>query len=146
MQKQRKRFILNAGKEFKTTTKRFFALLRMTKNNASGVILNECEESRICLMLWSYETVKITTNEITHDKAGIEQCDIYPVSRGVLQRHCHIIESVGKAVGETAVYEERHTKEQRQRLALAGEGDNGCHNETTTYGKQTCTHRTYCQA
>ena len=61
-------------------------------------------------------------------------------------RNRHVIESIGKTVREAAVDEEGHTKEQNQRLSLAGESNNGGHDETATYCQQTGIDRTHLQA
>ena len=108
---------------------------------------DSCLESFFCicypavsLFTWSNKAVKVASYEVTHHKAGIEHCNLGNVFTSIGEGHCKIVEGIGQTVGEATVYEERHTKEQRQQLALACKGYDGCHNETTANGEQTGAH------
>ena len=94
------------------------------------------------LLLWHYKAVEITANEVTHNKTGIEHQDVHKMFTGVCQRSRQIVERIGKTVRKTTVDEERHAKEQCQRLSFAGKSNNCCHNKTAAYCQQTGLYRT----
>ena len=89
--------------------------------------------------------IEITANEVTKDDGYIEEEDISEVSCPEVQGNAEVVEGIGNTVGKTAHNEEGHTEEQREVLALTGEGDGSGHDEATTDGKHATAQGAYGQ-
>lgn len=92
------------------------------------------------------DAVEVATDEVAENNGGIEKGEFTGMVRKAIEGHAHVIKSIGDAMRETAGDEEGDTKEQWQVLTLAGKGDSGGHDKTTTYGKQTSTYRSHGQS
>lgn len=104
-----------------------------------------------CLLLFfpnmvADDAVEVAADEVAQHDAEIEDENLGPKDGVEINGNAQIVESVGHTVGKTAHDEERHAKEQREILSLAGESDGGGHNHTAADGQNAAPDRSDGQA